>query len=385
MFDLAFGLGLNWRGRSNHEIRGCGATMRIMRPRSARNKAQVTVVVPCYNYAQYLPAVTSSVLSQAGVDARVILVDDASTDNSAQVARDLAQCDPRITVVVHERNMGHIATYNDGLSRVVTEYVALLSADDLLAPGALSRATDLMSANPRVGMVYGRPLEFSDENQLPRAAGSRWQSWTVWAGHEWIYWACWRGRCFILSPEVVMRTEVLQHVGFYNALLPHSGDLEYWLRTAAHWDVGRINGPIQAFYRVHGANMHLISFATMVVDLRHRLEAFRVLLTSEVLRGLPQADRLLDRARRALRREALILAARTLDSGGSATDASALRDFALRVWPGQPASFRIRGVRWRLVRAGEGKPPLLWQRTVEMFRTQLDRVRWRAWRMVGIS
>ncbi|MBT8160327.1 MULTISPECIES: glycosyltransferase [Arthrobacter] len=359
--------------------------MKIMRPRAPRTTPQVTVVIPCYNYARYLPAVVDSVLGQTGVDARVIIVDDASSDDSAETARELASREPRISVVAHEQNMGHIATYNDGLSRVSTEFVALLSADDLLAPGALFRATALMTANPRVGMVYGRPLEFSDENDLPRTNGRMRHSWTVWPGHEWIGWACRRGRCFILSPEVVMRTEVMRQVGSYNPSLPHSGDLEYWLRTAAHWDVGRINGPVQAYYRVHGSNMHLTTFATMMVDLGHRLEAFRVLRSPEVLRGLPRGNRLFERAQQAVGREALILAARTLDSGGPTADAAALRDFASRSTPGRQGRRRMQGVGWRLARADGGKAPMVWQRAAEAGRTQLDRVRWRAWRMVGIS
>ncbi|MFP3675053.1 glycosyltransferase family A protein, partial [Bacillus sp. SIMBA_031] len=94
------------------------------------------VVVPCYNYGRYLPDAVHSALSQDGVDVEVIIVDDASTDDTAAVAHRLASADARISVVIHEDNQGHISTYNDGLSRAAQRYVTLLSADVLIAPGA---------------------------------------------------------------------------------------------------------------------------------------------------------------------------------------------------------------------------------------------------------
>ena len=131
--------------------------MKVVRPRTSTELASVTVVVPCYNYGRFLSQVAGSVLSQERVNARVIIVDDASTDDSAAIAQQLAAADARIEVVIHAENQGRIRTYNDGLQRVVTAYAALLSADDLLVPGALARATDLMTCRPEVGMVYGQP------------------------------------------------------------------------------------------------------------------------------------------------------------------------------------------------------------------------------------
>ena len=58
-----------------------------------------------------------------------------------------------------------------------------------------------------------------------------------------------------------MRREALAQTDLYDPRLPHSGDFDMWLRTAARWDVGRVNGPVQAHYRVHDANMHLTTYA----------------------------------------------------------------------------------------------------------------------------
>lgn len=359
--------------------------MRILRARRLSVGATVTVVIPCYNYGHYLPALVADVLAQKRVNVRVIIVDDASTDDSASVAARLAAGDTRVRVVSHDSNKGHIATYNDGLALIETEFGMLLSADDLIAPGALARAIDLMTAHPRVGMVYGYPKDFSDPEELGGEKISPFTTWTVWGGHEWIRLACRRGRNFILSPEVVMRTAAIREIGGYNPRLPHSGDLEYWLRTAATWDVGRINGPTQAYYRVHGENMHLTQFATMVVDLKHRLEAFQVLDSPAPAAHLVNGSGLLARARRAMAKESLKLAERELAQRGAPQTAAGLEEFAATLSGGARFGRRSARLQRKLREAADGVSPSRRQAMLELWRTQLDRVRWRLWAVTGVS
>ncbi|MFC4397143.1 MULTISPECIES: glycosyltransferase family 2 protein [Micrococcaceae] len=360
--------------------------MRVSWPREANDAATVTVVVPCYNYGHYLPQVVHSVLTQKRVAPRVIIVDDASPDGSVEVANALADDDSRISVVSHAKNMGHIATYNDGLARVETEFVTLVSADDIVATGALSRATDLMRAYPRVGLVYGLPTEFrGDPKPSWEEDGARRSNWTIWRGKEWLLWSCLRGRNFIFSPEVVMRTSAMRQVGPYNKDLPHSADFEYWLRTAADWDIGRINGPSQAYYRVHGKNMHITTYSTLQIDLEHRLAAFRVLATAEVTRRLPNGDRFLELAMRGICREALLLAERNLDSGGPTGTSLEFLEVAVAAYPAAAETLRGRTLSYRLRRALAGAAPTGFQNFTESYRHQLNRARWVAWRKVGIS
>lgn len=359
--------------------------MRMRRERLSDARPGVTVVIPCYRYGRFLRDAVAAVLDQHDVEPRVLIVDDASPDDSAAVARRIADADPRVSVIAHAANAGHIATYNDGLAAVTTEFVSLVSADDLVAPGALGRAARLMIAEPRVGMVYGLPLEFDGDGSAPPVPRSRRSTWTIWPGREWIGLSCRRGRSFILSPEVVMRTEAMHSVGPYNPALPHSGDLEYWLRTAARWDVGRVNGPVQALYRVHSGNMHLTSFATMELDLLHRALAFRTLAVPGTREALADSGAMVERAHAAIAREALLLAQRELDRGGDS--AAARRLFRLG---GEISRSSLRGRRGhavvrRLRRAEAGGEPAITQRGLEAGRRQLDRIRWTVWRYAGVS
>ena len=123
--------------------------------------ASFDVIVPCYNYGRFLRQAAESVLSQ-NVDFRLLIIDDASQDESDEVGQELARQDPRVTFRRHAVNAGHIDTYNEGIDWVRGDYCTILSADDLLMPGALPRAAAAFAASPEMVMVYGRTLEFND-------------------------------------------------------------------------------------------------------------------------------------------------------------------------------------------------------------------------------
>ena len=199
----------------------------------------VQVMIPCYNYARYLRACVASALRKKMFIVRVLIIDDCSSDNSVEICRELQSADRRVSFIRHEVNMGHIATYNEGLQLASSDYLVLLSADDLLTPGALRRSADLMDNNPSVGLVYGHPVTFREHT--PRCSiRTTVSGWTSWNGAEWIEMMCRTGQNFIASPEVVMRTSIQHRIGGYTARLPHSGDMEMWLRAAAVSDIGHI-------------------------------------------------------------------------------------------------------------------------------------------------
>jgi hypothetical protein len=285
-----------------------------------------------------------SVLDQPGVDVNVILIDDASTDGSAETVRELAAPDARVRAILHSRNAGHIATYNEGLEQARGDYVVLLSADDALTPGSLARATALLETHPSVGLVYGNNEAFLDD--LPSVTQNV-RSWTIWSGYEWIDKRCQSGRSCIASPEVVMRTSVQHAIGGYDPNLPHTGDLEMWLRAATVSEIGRVNGPPQAYYRVHPASMMRTTYSlNSLMDLEQTLSAFETALTGPKA-PVSNADALLAKARKALAASAVGNALGAYDHGRSSE--AELEDymaFAVRVWPGVNNTLR-----WRLARS----------------------------------
>ena len=273
----------------------------------------VSVVIPCYKYGHFLEdAVTSVLDDQEGVDVRVLIIDDASPDDSADVARKIAARDPRVEVAVHAANKGNIATYNEGLLDWADgDYCVLMSADDRLTPGALRRARDLLDAHPGVGFVYGRALYVMNGAPLPTAR-TKVQGWSVWPGQRWLEGRFRQAENPSTSPEIVVRASVQKRVGGYDPQLPRAADMEMYMRLAANADVGFIRGVDQAYYRVHGRNMS--SAVSALMDLRQRRSVFEVVLDRYGKR-LPDGKRLSDIVHRQLGREALWAAGRVYDRG----------------------------------------------------------------------
>ena len=271
--------------------------------------SKIDVVIPCYNYAPYLRACVHSVLSQSGVDVRVLVIDDASSDHTARVGEELAALNKAVEFRRHKVNKGHIATYNEGLiDWSASEYTVLLSADDMLAPGALSRATRIMDADGSIGMVYGPAIHFRKETDLPQNSLPKF-SYSRFSGSTWIDVRCRSGHNVITSPEVVVRGSVQRLVGGYRSELPHAGDLEMWLRIAAVSSVAFVHRVPQAFYRVHTANM--TKLRNSFVDIHQRKAAFDAFF--QYHQHLTDSGRLHDLANRALAREALWDACRAYD------------------------------------------------------------------------
>src|SRR3979490_235845 len=102
--------------------------------------SSVDVIVPCYRYGKFLRQCVESVLTQEGVAIRVMVIDDASPDDTAEIAESLLKEDSRVSYISHKSNKGHISTYNEGIDWVSADYMLILSADDYLLPGALARA-----------------------------------------------------------------------------------------------------------------------------------------------------------------------------------------------------------------------------------------------------
>lgn len=301
----------------------------------------VDVIVPCYRYGRFLRECVGSVL-QEGPNVRVLIIDDASPDDSGEVGRQLASEDPRITFYQHRTNLGHVRTYNEGIEWVSASHMLLLSADDYVLPGALTRAAALMDRDPDIGFVFGSAVDLMEHGTvhhtetLPNEAiagllGS--QENLVLGGRQFFELIQRYGAVNIVrTPTAVVQTALQKRVGGYRPALPHSCDFEMWLRLAAHAPVGVIR-QYQAVYRLHGDNMqHQYYHARRLADLQQRRAAIDVVF--QQYRSLwPDQERLHRRLVAPLAREAVRAASGALNDRdlGLSRD---LVDFALSTSPG---------------------------------------------------
>jgi glycosyltransferase involved in cell wall biosynthesis len=116
--------------------------------------AKISVIVPCYNYAHYLPFALDSVLAQTFHDWECIIVDDGSKDDSARVARSYVVQDGRFKYV-YQQNSGLSAARNTGIENCTGIYLQFLDADDLIETDKLQLQSNYLEAHTDVDIVYG--------------------------------------------------------------------------------------------------------------------------------------------------------------------------------------------------------------------------------------
>lgn len=113
----------------------------------------VSVCVPTFNYGRFLPDVVRSVLAQTFKDFELVVVDNASTDATAELMEAFVRSDPRIRFYRNAENIGIAKNFNRALGYATGDYVKILCADDLLAPSALERSLALIQSDPAVSLV----------------------------------------------------------------------------------------------------------------------------------------------------------------------------------------------------------------------------------------
>lgn len=187
----------------------------------------VSVLIPFYNAEETLVAAVESVASQTvSFPFEIVLVDNASTDTSPEIARSLAKKYNNITLV-YEARQGISFALNTGLKNVRGKYVARMDADDVSLPGRLQKQHDFLDRNPEFGLVSGLVKFVSN---LPDATGYKQyvKQLNAWQTEEELY----RYR-FVESPfahpSVMFRHELVTRFGPYTEQ-PEPEDYELWLR-----------------------------------------------------------------------------------------------------------------------------------------------------------
>jgi glycosyltransferase involved in cell wall biosynthesis len=196
----------------------------------------VAVLLPVYNGAETLPAAIESILAQTHSDLELIVIDDASTDDSAAVIRAYARDDGRVRPVYHEQNEGLAATLNQGLELTDAEFVARLDQDDESLPERLATQLEFMADHPNVAaagsFVYhmGRKPKWDRLVEFPTdPLGIR----TTLRRENCLY-----------HPSVMLRREHILALGGYRAEFKNAEDYDLWLRTSRRYDLGNVPVPL---------------------------------------------------------------------------------------------------------------------------------------------
>ncbi|MGB9619627.1 MAG: glycosyltransferase family 2 protein [Armatimonadota bacterium] len=126
----------------------------------------MSVIIPVYNAERWLAEALESVRSQTFGDFEAILVDDASTDRSPEIAQDLSATDQRFRLIRRNVNGGAAAAQNTGVRAASGEWIALLGCDDVWMPEKLEKQVALINANPDASLVFSNGVEFDETGEV---------------------------------------------------------------------------------------------------------------------------------------------------------------------------------------------------------------------------
>ncbi|CAA0087005.1 UDP-Glc:alpha-D-GlcNAc-diphosphoundecaprenol beta-1,3-glucosyltransferase WfgD [Zhongshania aliphaticivorans] len=222
------------------------------------NLPLVSVVIPMYNAAKYLPACLESVLTQTYKNLEIICVDDGSPDNCADIVS--SYNDERIKLV-KQANRGLAGARNTGIRHANGEFVALLDADDIWFPEKIDAHISHLIANPSIGVSYSGS-QFINEEGVDMGIGQYPKNDNIEADE-----------IFCRNPvgngsAPVLRWEVLKAIKFFRPEQGHtdamyfdesfrqSEDVECWLRItlSTEWKFEGVN-KVLTYYRVNGGGL----------------------------------------------------------------------------------------------------------------------------------
>jgi len=202
----------------------------------------VSVVIATYNRAHAVGRAIRSALAQTFDDFEIIVVDDGSADDTAEVVQRIE--DPRIRFLRHEGNLGPSAARNTGIRASRGTYVALLDSDDEWMPDKLrQQVRHMVHAAPRVGLVYTGYERVDDQGIrdriIPEQRGDVYQALLL------------RNVLLGCASTALVRTSCLSEIGLFDERLFASEDYDLWLRIAKQYEIEYLPGVLARVY-LHG-------------------------------------------------------------------------------------------------------------------------------------
>jgi glycosyltransferase involved in cell wall biosynthesis len=220
--------------------------------------AMVTVAIPTYNRAALLRETLESVLAQTHSNFHLLISDNASTDETADVVA--SYCDTRIEYVRREYNIGMNANFNHLIELTETEFLTLLPDDDLLYPDYLHSVLDVLQRNPLAGLVHTAFDVIDIDSRVQKQAVS-----FVASSHPWNEVE--PGRAFlersmtsiaVCQSSATFRTRAIREAGGMATFdkpvadVSHEpfADISLFMRIAQNWNIAYLDRALVAF-RVH--------------------------------------------------------------------------------------------------------------------------------------
>lgn len=208
----------------------------------------VSVVVPLYNKEHSIALTIESILNQTYENFEVILIDDGSTDNSADVVK---QYNDKRIKYYYKCNEGVSVARNYGIAIAASEYIALLDGDDIWRPAFLQEMLEFIGDTPNASL-WGCGYEIQDEN----CDLKNWPIITMKEGYRDYVDNYFKVACkntLFTSSSVIFRKSIFNKIGRYDENLIKGEDMDLWFRFALNGRVAYYNKPL-AIYRWQAEN-----------------------------------------------------------------------------------------------------------------------------------
>jgi|GEM_PF-5804892 len=213
------------------------------------DRVKLSIVIPAYNSEKYIGTAVSSALAQNVPDTEVLVVNNASTDRTAEVVASFS--DPRVRCVTHETNMGMVPNFRSGLEAARGKYISFLCADDVYIPDTLQRLVELLDGKPSAVVAFGNVNYIDDSGRV--TGEYRPPIPPEMDGREYALLSLKTARNYMYLSSVVLRRDTLIKCGGIEAEDGIFFDWNMWLRlslcgTVLHYDHVVLN------YRSHPEN-----------------------------------------------------------------------------------------------------------------------------------
>jgi glycosyltransferase involved in cell wall biosynthesis len=197
---------------------------------------KVSVVIPAHNHARFLPDALASVRQQTWREFDVVVVDDGSTDNTAEVVAGFA---PHVRYL-YQPNAGPSSARNTGIRHTHGEYVAFLDADDTWMPEKLALQVEYLDAHPDAGLVFTKVLVMSEAGQPLYTYPHRYR-YGRRAFARLLLWP------YGSMNVVMVRRACFERFGLFDESLPAAEDWDMWLRVAPFFRLGFLDRPLGTY------------------------------------------------------------------------------------------------------------------------------------------
>ena len=200
----------------------------------------ISVIIPTYNRATTLERAILSVLDQTFSAREVIVVDDASTDNTSDI---LEKYSDRIKIIINESNRGVSFARNAGIQVARGDWIAFLDSDDIWLPEKLERQKGFHEAHPTV--LISQCDEIWIRNGVRVNPMSKHKKLD-----GWIFEAC-IPLCIVSPSAVIIHKRIFKHIGLFDVNLLACEDYDLWLRIAPHYEIGLLDEKLVTRYGGH--------------------------------------------------------------------------------------------------------------------------------------